>query len=85
MPKYLEIHRQYKHEGIRHQCNICDYLALTQTSLMTHQEINHRGNRYSCSLCGHIASNMNDLKTHKKYEHEKLQHTFRYSLQEQDF
>ena len=39
------------HEGIKYECDQCDYQAAQQTNLKTHTMSVHEGSKYQCDLC----------------------------------
>ena len=63
-------HKEFKHEGIRYQCDQCKYAATTTSELKIHKESKHEGIRYPCDQCGyHAATQLRYLKKHKESKH----------------
>ena len=44
----LKLHKESKHEGIRHHCDQSDYAATQATALKRHKETMHDCVRYPC-------------------------------------
>ena len=62
-------HIQSAHEGVRFQCDECDYVATTAGRLKVHKKAKHEGILFYCDLCEHSTGRRSDLKRHKKTRH----------------
>ena len=59
---------QSVHEGVRYDCNQCDYRATQQSNLNSHMKSIHEGIRYECNQCNNRAT-----QTHHNF-HMRLVH-----------
>ena len=50
------------HEGVKYDCNQCDYKATQQTNLSQHQKEIHEGVKYNCTQCDYKATHQTNLK-----------------------
>ena len=73
------------HEGIKYECDHCNYKASYQSSLKTHKMTVHEGIKYECDHCHYKANHRNSLKKHSitfhegiKYECDKNVSSYRY-------
>ena len=57
------------HEGVRYQCDKCDYAAKQYSNLKKHNESMHKGVRYQCDYCEYAATTISNLKKHQKRRH----------------
>ena len=39
------------HDGVKHSCEFCDYMATTKSSLQQHVKSIHEGVKHSCEFC----------------------------------
>ena len=46
LARYLKIHIERKHEGVRYPCNKCEYMELRGNGLKQHIKRMHGGVRY---------------------------------------
>ena len=51
-------------EGVKYECDKCDYKATAMGSLRRHQEIKHGGMRYECDRCDYKATKKNYVRTY---------------------
>ena len=49
------------HEGIKYQCDHCDYKATQKGSLKKHKMSVHEGIKYQCDQCEYKAAQKGDL------------------------
>ena len=68
----LQFHKQIVHEGIRYECNECDFKATLMKHLKNHTESVHKGVRYNCNECDLKASGKGTLNRHVKNQHKQL-------------
>ena len=60
-------HKKFKHEGIKYECDQCDYKAAQPGKLKYHQQRKQDGVKYSCPHCGqwfttpHTVENISNL------------------------
>jgi predicted RNA-binding Zn-ribbon protein involved in translation (DUF1610 family) len=66
----LTTHIQSKHQGIRYDCDQCDYRANTKSVLTIHQQSKHEGIRYDCDQCDYRATQQSHLTRHRQSQHE---------------
>jgi len=62
-------HIKTKHEGIKHQCQQCDYQANWPDKLQLHIKIKHEGIKFQCQQCEYQANYPNGLRCHVKSKH----------------
>ena len=48
---YLNQHKESQHEGVRYNCDQCDYQAEPKSTLKLHKESKHEGVSYCCDKC----------------------------------
>ena len=72
--RYLKLHHQSKHRGIRYPCQQCSYRATTQGDLKRHTLSVHEGVKYSCKDCDYLATTRGDLKNHARAIHEGVRY-----------
>ena len=53
------------HDGIKYQCDHCDYKATTQYNLKKHKMSVHEVIKYQCDICGYKAVQKGTLKIHQ--------------------
>ena len=46
----VNVHKQSKHGGVRHECDKCEYKTTQQSSLMYHKQAKHGGVRCDYSM-----------------------------------
>ena len=57
----LRCHIQSIHEGVRYDCNQCEYQATTQSNLKVHIKSLHEGAEYACDQCDKKYSKRNSF------------------------
>ena len=62
--RYLKIHIENKHDGVRYPCYHCEYAATQACVLKKHIENKHIGVRYPCLQCVYAATTASHLKKH---------------------
>ena len=62
----LATHKQSNHDGVRYDCDMCDYQATIQSNLARHKQSKHEGVRYDYVLCDYQSTQQGTLATHKK-------------------
>ena len=70
----MKKHKQFKHEGIRYPCDLCDFSAGTLGILRRHKESRHYGIKYPCGECEYIAPTSVTLRRHVKQVHEGVRY-----------
>ena len=65
-------HYRSVHEGVKYQCNQCDYRATGRGNLQRHIQSKHF--KFSCNQCIYQATEMNHLQTHIKSQHEGVKY-----------
>ena len=67
-------HMQAVHEGLRYNCDQCEYKAIRQSSLTSHIQAVHEGVRYKCDQCEYSVKPecAGHLNRHKKTVHDKV-------------
>ena len=63
---HLKTHQESKHEGVRFECDKCDYKAMQMGNLKTHKESKHECVRYECDKCDYKATQLSNLETNKE-------------------
>ena len=63
-----------KHEGVRYECDECDYKAITRGYLTTHKQSIHEGLRYECDECDNKFITRISLARHKQSIHEGVRY-----------
>jgi len=65
-------HKKNKHEGVRYDCDECDFSSARTSSLKEHVENIHQGVRYECEYeqCSYEATTKTNLRTHERSQHE---------------
>ena len=64
----LKAHVKQVHEGVKYQCDQCDYKA-TRHNLKIHVDNIHLGLRFKCESCEHVSTTRANLKIHNKTKH----------------
>ena len=65
-------HIKYAYEGVRYDCNHCDYIATRQGNLTTHTKSVHKGDKYECDQCVFSATHRGNLTRHIESAHKGL-------------
>ena len=52
----MKAHKEAKHEGIRYQCDQCEYRSVQLSGLTMHKQSKHEGVTYSCQQCAYVTS-----------------------------
>ena len=63
---------QSKHEGVRHRCNQCDYIAMQKSALSVHIQSKHKGIKYKCHQCNNSFSQTSSLNLHIRNLHKNI-------------
>ena len=72
-PGGLKKHSKAVHEGITHDCNLCDYKASFKENLYRHMRTTHKqGTQFSCNKCKYATFSEETLRTHTNRVHLKL-------------
>ena len=58
------------HEGVKYQCEKCDFESSWQKCLSVHKKSVHEGVKYHCNLCDYKTGQQGTLQTYKKNVHE---------------
>ena len=66
---HLKLHKKSVHEGIKHQCDLCERSYNFPGDLRRHKKTTHEGLRYSCHFCDFTASQTQTLKNHVTKHH----------------
>ena len=64
-------HPSENHEK-RHQCQQCDYRALSRCTLVKHVQSKHEGVKHKCEICGRNFTQTSHLKVHQRNKHPDL-------------
>ena len=72
--KRLTGHIQTKHEGVRYDCDQCDYQATQQGNLTVHIQTKHEGVRYACDQCDQQFTRKSSLTSHNQSKHEGVKY-----------
>ena len=57
-------------QGIKLECNKCNYQCVSKKSLKEHVKIVHDGVKVQCKMCTNQYSGMRTLKIHVKLKHD---------------
>ena len=60
----LQLHVKSVHDGVKYNCERCDYKATTKSSLcmyIVHVQSIHEGVKYNCKICDYKATQASDL------------------------
>ena len=71
----LDSHKMNRHDGIRHQCDKCDYEATLKSNMKVHKQAMHEGISYNCDLCRYVSSTSRTLSLHQKSKHQVIQNS----------
>ena len=71
---HLKRHQNAKHEGIRHQCNLCEKSFSIKDALTRHVESKHKGKTFPCPQCEYETPRMTVLRNHIRIRHLKLRY-----------
>ena len=63
-------HTQTIHDGLRFQCEKCDYQSATNRYLKFHTQSKHDGIGYTCCECDYKATRPHSLKFHMATKHD---------------
>ena len=63
-------HIKYVHEGMKYNCDQCDYTAITNWLLIRHKQHEHEGMKCDKCACKTVAKK--NLVRHKQYELEGI-------------
>ena len=66
---HLKLHKKSVHEGVKHQCDLCDRSYNFPGDLRRHKKTTHEGLRYPCHYCDFTASQTQTLKNHINKHH----------------
>jgi KRAB domain-containing zinc finger protein len=78
----LKIHVSFRHEGISHDCDKCDYKGATVHMLKAHVNQQHEESTLlKCDQCDHTSKNYGNLKKHQLHIH----NTNRFSCEQCSF
>jgi len=73
--KYLRVHIDSVHRGIKHPCAECGFLATTKANLRIHNEKVHLGKVFECDQCPATYDCSSHLARHKRKVHEGRTYT----------
>ena len=70
----LRIHKQSKHQGIRHPCDQCKFSGITVFALKDHIKAQHEGIKFDCDKCSKKYNSQNILKRHQQLKHDGIKY-----------
>ena len=76
----IRTHIEAVHEGIRYNCEFCDYKGTTKPNLKNHISSIHENQRFYCNQCDVSSTKQGYINRHIKLDHEG----FRYKCDECD-
>ena len=65
----MKIHEAAIHDGVRLDCEKCDYKGSSRAALKQHIKVQHEGLRLYCDECTLAVRNVTQLKRHKMKKH----------------
>ena len=57
------------HDGVKYDCNLCDYKATQLGNLRTHVQSKHEGIKIPCNICDQQLNSKASLNMHMKAKH----------------
>ena len=70
----LSSHKLWYHDGVKYDCNHCDYNATDVINLKRHKLSQHDGIKYDCNDCDYKATTLDRLKRHKSAQHDGIKY-----------
>ena len=67
----MKIHKLRIHDGVKYNCDRCDFKSTTQGNLGIHKLSVHEGVTYKCDQCDYRAKRPGNLKSHKLNIHKE--------------
>ena len=68
-------HINIDHEGVKCDCNHCNYQAILQGNLTKHLQLKHKGVKYACNQCDKKFTQQITLTRHIHSIHEGVKYT----------
>ena len=65
---------QSVHEGVKHNCELCEYKATQKGSLCQHEKSVHKGVKYNCDVCDYKAPTKDKLRNQVKSVHDGVKY-----------
>ena len=66
--------RAQVHEGVKYECDHCDYQTSTQLHYFTHIQSKHDGIKYDCDQCDYKATSKLNISRHIQSKHEGIKY-----------
>ena len=65
---------QSVHEGVKHNCELCEYKATQKGSLRQHEKSVHKGVKYNCDVCDYKAPTKDKLRNQVQSVHDGVKY-----------
>ena len=70
----LHNHKKIVHEGVKYDCDQCNYKATQKSDLRKHIQSKHIGMKYACGQCDYRATTQSNLTAHIHSKHEGVKY-----------